>query len=198
MNAYPLDWPTGWPRTNSPEISRFKITFDRARTDLHIELERLGASNVVLSTNVELRLDGHPYASRRPPEDKGVAVYFSYRGKSMTFACDRWNKIEDNIQSIRKTIEAIRGIERWGASDMIERAFSGFTAVEDKSAKKRTWYEILECQENDSPEHVRRSFLRLSAKYHPDKVGGCVVAFKRLSVAYREYKAGNRGYYSVF
>src|SRR3546814_19053229 len=47
----------------------------------------------------------------------------------MTFACDRWDTVRDNVRAIGKTIEAIRGIERWGASDMMERAFSAFEAL---------------------------------------------------------------------
>jgi len=63
--AYPLQWPDGWPRTRSPERSRFDVTPDRARREMVIELERFGASNIVISTNVPLRKDGNPF--NKPP-----------------------------------------------------------------------------------------------------------------------------------
>jgi hypothetical protein len=47
----------------------------------------------------------------------------------MCFACDRWDSVADNVQAIRKTIEALRGIERWGTGDMVQRAFAGFVAL---------------------------------------------------------------------
>ena len=43
--AYPLHWPAGWPRTAHREASRFEPR----------ELDRLGATGMVLSTNVPLR-----------------------------------------------------------------------------------------------------------------------------------------------
>jgi hypothetical protein len=72
---------------------------------------------------VQLRQDGLPYANRRAPSDTGAAVYFSYKGRQMCFACDKWQDVYDNIYAISKTIEALRGIERWGAGDMVEQAF---------------------------------------------------------------------------
>jgi hypothetical protein len=53
----------------------------------------------------------------RARDDVGVAVYFSYRNQQRCFACDRWNRIQDNMQAISKTIEALRGIERWATGD---------------------------------------------------------------------------------
>lgn len=83
----------------------------------------------VISTNIELRIDGLPYSRQRPISDHGVAVYFTRNGRQMVFACDRWDKIEHNMRAITKTIEAMRGIERWGSSDLMERAFAGFEAL---------------------------------------------------------------------
>ena len=59
--AYPLCWPDNWPRTD-----RYKITYspfgrltrsgqhsmDKVRRALQVELDRLGATNAILSTNV--------------------------------------------------------------------------------------------------------------------------------------------------
>lgn len=68
--AYPLQWPEGWPRTpyGARETdARFRgptygLTFGRARDQMLAELELLGAKNVVISSNLELRQDGLPYA----------------------------------------------------------------------------------------------------------------------------------------
>lgn len=132
VEAYLLYWPEGWKRTDRYRRtnSRFKTGFAVARDQLMDEIRRLGGRQIVLSTNIPLRNDGLPYASAKEPDDTGVAVYFSYKQKSMCFGCDRFHYVKENIQAIAKTIEAIRGIERWGASDMMERAFSARAAAE--------------------------------------------------------------------
>ena len=79
--AYPLQWPAGWPRTPSAKRetdSRFGgkggLTMGRARDQLVAELHRLGAGSIVISSNVPLRPDGLPYAETRRLDDPGVAV----------------------------------------------------------------------------------------------------------------------------
>ena len=64
----------------------------------------------------------------KSPDDKGCAVYFEYNDKFMTFACDRWDSVAENLQSIKKTIAALGGIERWATPEMMERVLSGFTS----------------------------------------------------------------------
>ena len=127
--AFPLLWPAGRPRTSSPSRSRFDTSQERAQRILVHEVRLMGGSCLVIATNVELRRDGSPYAIRREPSDKGGAVYFDYKKRPMCFACDRWDRIGDNIYAIAKTIEALRGFERWGSGSMVEQAFTGFVAL---------------------------------------------------------------------
>jgi hypothetical protein len=166
MEAYPLHWPVGWPRTRQPLRSQFKHTGHVTTLALFAEIKRLGGRLPVLSTNVRLRQDGLPYANDKAPDDKGVAVYFQYKGNSMAFACDKWDKVADNIQSIRKTIEALRGIERWGASDMMERAFQGFQALPAPGAE--TPWDVLGVPPKSSPDVCREARNRLARRFHPD------------------------------
>lgn len=174
VNANPLTWPTGWKRTVYKKKSIFKTGFARARDGLFHELKLMGVSdwNVILSTNVPLRQDGIPYAGMAQPKDTGVAVYFRYKNKPMVFACDQYTKVEDNLYAICKTVEALRGINRWGASEMMERSFTGFLALPAPAAKvPREWWDILECRRDASPEVVRAQYLRLSKDNHPDRGG---------------------------
>jgi hypothetical protein len=141
--AYPLQWPAGRPRTvyHRRETGKFDVSFARARDNIISEVKllcggRWGAEpHTVISTNVALRRDGLPLAGQRAPDDPGVAVYFVYKKRQMSFACDRWLKIEHNMQAIAKTIEALRGIARWGTGDMLEAAFTGFTALPPPSTR---------------------------------------------------------------
>ena len=170
--AFPLQWPAGWSRTSSRENSRFETTFGRVRDELVNELRLMGASMPVISTNLPLRRDGLPRADSGYISDPGVACYFLYKGKPMVFACDRWKRVEDNLQAVKKTIEAIRGIKRWGVSDMLERAFTGFQAL-PAPTKEIGWREVLGFTANSrpSPEAVKNSYRNLANQFHPDKGG---------------------------
>ncbi len=44
-------------------------------------------------------------------------------------ACDLFNEVRLNMHAIGLTVEAMRQIERCGASSMLERAFRGFMAA---------------------------------------------------------------------
>ncbi|MES0444936.1 MAG: hypothetical protein ABUJ92_00185 [Desulfobacterales bacterium] len=180
--AYPLQWPEGQKRANRPERSRFKATFARARDNLIDELKRLGANIPVLSSNIELRRDGLPYAGRPQPLDTGVAVYFQYKKQQMCFACDKYDRVVDNIQAINKTIDALRGIKRWGTGDMMERAFSGFVALPDNSGDN--WRNVLNAHNMTFPE-VEQQFKRLRSLHHPDK-GGDPVMFQKINKAWEQ------------
>ena len=136
----------------------------------------------VLSTNIGLRRDGLPYATTKEPDDKGVAVYFEYRGKQMVFACDRWDRVRDNVQAIRHTISAIRGIERWGASDMMERAFSAFEALPDLSAA-RSWRDILDVTVASGLDEAQAAYRRKVKEAHPD-CGGSPEQFAQVQNAW--------------
>lgn len=182
--AFPLCWPSGWKRTSYRERSRFKVSGARPRDELFRELDRLGANNIILSTNIKLRLDGIPYSNLAQPLDPGVAVYFQHKKKPMVFACDAWRSVEENIWSICKTIEAIRGIERWGASDMLERAFSGFQSLPAPLVIE-TWWSVLGVKATASAQECREARTRLARKHHPD-VGGSAPMMAKINRAFDE------------
>ena len=145
-SAYPLAWPEGWPRTPERkriDRARFVTTFDKARRDLQKELQRLGASNVVISSWLPLRLDGNPRSdvARYRIEDPGVAVYFTLRDRPMVMARDAYHSIHDNLRSIGLAISHLRGLERHGGGTMMDRAFDGFAAL--PAPDKVGWRSVL-------------------------------------------------------
>lgn len=179
IEAYPLCWPANWPRTAERERSRFKTTFDSARREVFEELRRMGVKdwNVILSTNLELRRDGIPYATAKPKDsDVGVAIYFRKKdgGQQLVFTCDRWDRIEDNMWAIAKSIDAIRGISRWGASDMMERAFTGFMAL----PAPEQWWDVLGCGRGVSLECAEAQYKIRIRSAHPDAGGSQEMAAK--------------------
>lgn len=178
--AYPLSWPDGWKRVARRTRSRFEVSgFGRARDFLLAEIKRMGGSGVILSTNIPLRLDGLPYANSREPNDPGVAVYFRYGKRDMCFACDAFVTVRENAYAIAKTVEALRGIERWGASDMMERAFSGFAAL----TAGESWWDVLECLPTADVDTINAQYRVRARSAHPDVAGGSDAAMSRLNQA---------------
>ena len=126
--AFPLQLPTGWERQQDPYYSNFKTSLHRARDGVIRQLELLGATDVVISSNMELTKDGLPYYRQRRIEDTGVAVYFVLNGDEDCIPCDEYFSLEDNLHAVELTVEALRGIERWGAGQIMRAAFRGFKA----------------------------------------------------------------------
>jgi hypothetical protein len=203
--AYPLQWPAGWKRTDrhSRENGRFNRKERQYRGDgeptwmktkiLSVyeasqrvldSLQKMGISenDVVLSTNVPLRLDGRPRSDQREPDDPGVAVYWHKRGQPMRcIAIDRYNLIADNIAAVAATLEAMRAIERHGGAEILERTFTGFAALSDGSQKP--WREVLGLTTQDlTIGGVDDAFRRLAKIHHPD-AGGNAEQFRELSEA---------------
>jgi hypothetical protein len=133
LDAFPLRWPVGWARTHRDDRreSRYQVTFARARDELLRSVYQLGAEDqdVVISSNIALRRDGRPYANQAEPTDPGIAVYWTQDRQPRVMACDCWRTTRDNLRAVGLTIDALRAIDRSGATQLLERAFTGFAAL---------------------------------------------------------------------
>jgi hypothetical protein len=153
-----LRWPEGWRRTTSRSNAKFDMSLDRAIASLREEIRMLGGREPVLTYNLR---------TGNFTNDPGVAVYFALKGEQKVFACDRWTTVRDNVRAITLTIGALRGITRWGASDMMERAFTGFDAL---PAPPDCWA-ILGITPGACADAIRAAHKRLVAIHHPDRGG---------------------------
>jgi hypothetical protein len=133
---FPLAWPKHRPRTKGRKQGRFTyknghetkaISTNMAMERLDAELNRLGAQLPILSSNIELRLDGRPRSGTNPT-DPGVALYFQLGGKPHTMACDTYTEVSQNIAALAAHIEATRAIERHGVATASE-VLQAFTAL---------------------------------------------------------------------
>ena len=186
--AYPLQWPAGKPRT----AYRVNAAFGRVETQwistgdsgyrrsdkkrlnvldayrrLQVELDRLGASFAVCSTNMELRVDGIPRSDRREPDDPGVAVYFQLDGDPVVLACDRYDRVADNVAAIAAHLRASRAIERYGVGSLRE-IFRGFAALPPAMSVDDWRARLGNPKSLEDAESVYRERMK---KAHPD-VGG--------------------------
>jgi hypothetical protein len=189
VDRYPLAWPVGWPRTAAAERKPapfFKVAHETYGTGdtsyqhkvkrpltmagaverLMRECDRIGADGPVLSTNVQLRLDGLPRGDRPMPSDVGAALYFRHKGKPIVMACDRWSTVPGNIAAIAGHIEAIRAQDRYGVG-RLEQALAGYQRL---LSGRRAWFEVLGLSRPPANwEPIETAYKTLAKKYHPDR-----------------------------
>ena len=199
-DAFPLKWPQGRPRTEKSARKRapFKTSMARARDGMLAELRRLGAMHVVISTNIETYTRGVqiiPYATQtKLYEDPGVAVYYMWEGQQYSLCCDQYKEICDNMQAINKTVEAIRGIARWGTGDMMRAAFQGFKELPPAPDQRtKQWYEVLGYDSLPAMNLFWNTdavlkYKTLAKQWHPDMPGGSIDKFQELHHAWEQAK----------
>jgi hypothetical protein len=177
--------------------------YERIRNELRLA----GAKTIVISSNLALNGDNSaPYARQgvAPNGDPGVAVYWTRQEKRggrwmhvpYCIPCDKYNSIADNLHAIALSINAMRGMERWGAVT-VEQAFAGFAALPPGSGQEivpqqphsdwrtvlscgRAWPEGLEPSELLAVAKARHRIL--IAEAHPD-VGGSDARASELNAA---------------
>jgi hypothetical protein len=188
MNAIytsPLSWPAGWPREAHPATGRFDTPLPTAAAALAWELERMGATDVVVSSNAELLRNGQFRASQPRLNDPGVAVYFTLTGRPSCIPCDRWKRLQDNVQAVRLMVRALRGLDRWGSIGVVSAAFAGFEALPAGGSSGVGWWDVLDVPSNASRDAIDAAYRRLARIHHPD-VGGDEARMQQVSAAYEE------------
>lgn len=188
LNAYPLTWPSGWKRTSFRKTGSFGKKTSSGFRSLNPgdgamrvleELGKLGVErhNIVISTNLKLRMDGLPKDDS--VADPGAAVYWqTKKGERRSMAVDTYYSVADNLAAIAGTLEAFRAIERYGGAAILDRAFTGFTALPGVEQ----WWQILGLTERATRQEIIDAHRKLSMEHHPDRGGGDA-AMARINVA---------------
>src|SRR5260370_33249858 len=197
---YPLCWPDGWKRTRLRIRAQFgtqprgagksRISVTEAIDRVGYELGRMGVDhgNIIVSTNLPLNIHGPPRRDREPG-DPGAAVYWvktdpfrpATGPQSKVMAIDRYDRVADNIAAIAATLEHMRGIERHGGAEILERVFTGFAQLPER-AGGRGWRGILGLPPEAQPSQdaIGSRFRELSKDRHPEKPGGSRELFDEL------------------
>lgn len=177
INAYPLQWPAGFPRTKAREKGQFRTSFDAARNNVVKSLKAFAAdsrkqiTDPVLSTNVDLM-------DRVKDNDPGVAVWFTWDGMQVCIPVDRYLNAASNLQAIHHILEARRVELRHGTLALVRATFQGFVAL---PAPKSPW-EILGIPLRSTADAIDAAYREKAKTAHPDK-GGSAAAMSELNQA---------------
>lgn len=176
--AYPLSWPTMFPRAVKREKSRFKTSLAGALKNVEGSLRNFASdsrkpvTNIVLSSNVSL--------GNEKPADPGIAVWFIWEGLQVCIPCDRYLTPAENLQAIHHVIEARRVELRHGTLAMVRATMTGFVALPSQA----NWRDVLKFSHGEKvdPGDVSVRFRELARSAHPDK-GGSEDEMSRLNAA---------------
>jgi hypothetical protein len=141
---------------------------------------------VIISSDLKLRTDGLPLSGQREPDDQGVAVWWAEGDGHRVIALDKYHRIADNIYAVAKTIEALRGIERWGSGEILQRTFTGFTALPHLSTD--TWWSVLGVQAHTPTAEVEAVYKSKRSAAHPDRLTGSVTEFNLVQEAWNAFQ----------
>lgn len=193
IKAFPLQWPPGWKRTKYRKSSTYRVTTDAAITHLLGALRLMGASDIVISSNVPTRSDGQMYRGDHTEKrlvDPGVAVYWTIRDARgdrvpRALALDPWHTVRENVHALGIAIDCFRALKRCGADEIQERSMQGFALLPETVAERFDPWEVLGLPQNATAQQIKDRFRELARTEHPDQ-GGSTATFARITRAHTE------------
>lgn len=196
MTLRPL---TGWPlpETRQRRRSQFSTAWSDTLALLDRELNHLekrgGNPQSVLQIALreqDFRVDGMPRASSLP-DHPGVILSIEPSGKPpLSFPCDTFDRWQDNVRAIALTLESLRRIERYGASETGQQ-YRGWQAIESKPSGFDTaeaalrFLAVVAKVDDTNPDHARGIYRGAVAVAHPDRNNGDHSQWDRVEAAGR-------------
>ena len=184
---YPLQWPPQQPRTKRPVRAIFgNHSVFKAGKYLSDEIKKLKATDVIISSNLQIKQDG-TLASRQYADDNGIVVYFKLKGEPKAMACDKYDRPEHNLWALQLSVAAIRGLERWGGAEFLDGLFTGFKALPSPDQVTNTTVRYFPF--GTDLETGKAIFKNLAMELHPDK-GGDSKEFMELNKQFVQFRQG--------
>jgi len=208
-------WPEGmtvapireWPGalTARRQRSNFSASWSATLSLLNSELRHLGARDrelLVAISPEDFRLDGKPRANARQ-HHPGVILSFDAKVGHLSYAVDTFDRWQDNVRGIAKSLEALRMVDRYGTTKHGEQ-YRGFLALEARAAGAFTSDEsafryladaaamtidpLLSAVDAYDTGARRRIAARALFHTHPDREGGDRDVFERCMAAQTHLK----------
>lgn len=177
-----IDWPAGFERTPEADRQRcrkYDVSLSQAFSDLETELGRLGVDDYRYSFDADQRkTDQRPYA-RASPDDPGFVLRWTMDGDQYAVACDRWNRLRDNVRTVGLYLNEKRKMEQrpveTGESEFANARLppgdEDAEIIVAGTGQTESPHEVLDI-DPEAPDEVVKAAFRAKAKdAHPDKGG---------------------------
>lgn len=178
-----------WPLPpGKRENSQFKATWLKTLDLLEHELRHLGAKEIVIQADVTLamiRNDGMLRGDARPNSPRVILSFESKHGP-LSYPCDRFTAMQDNIRAIALGLEALRKVERYGITQRGEQ-YKGWERIAGPVAgmAPADAQSLLSAAAGISGTHIKSAemlehvYRMAASRTHPD-AGGNPEAFKKV------------------
>ena len=194
-----------WPGKLLYRSAQFKMNYMRVLDDLESELRRIKARDITIEAGfsaADLRNDGWPRAGTKTSHP-GVILYCHTPDGPLKFACGTYGKFEDNMHAIGLTLEALRAVDRYGATEGHEqyRGFAALPAAADVETVRgwtlhdaafwlagRTDWAADGAQLLASYDSFRRAYKEAATRLHPDTPGGSEQGWAALQAVERIFE----------
>lgn len=199
-----------WPHkpTANPEKSKFKITPTRMYELLDLELRKLSARDVLFQTFHNagaIRSDGQPRSNSYPSQPGFILTFKNKSGEILSFPCDTYRTMEENLYAVALSLEALRRVDRYGVTrnqeqyrgwkqlpsgagpvgETYDTSLAFFADVTDEKLDEITG--LCAGSEAASGLAIEMLYRRAAKKLHPD-MGGSQADFQRLQECMRIIK----------
>jgi len=183
---------------NGHYIGPQRVPLAKTMRELATEFEQMKATDprlLLAVTSVDLTLDGRLRAGRKPWHPGVILVLTTPKGEQR-YPSDQYTHWEDNLRAIALTLNALRGVSRWGVG-ADQQAYNAFLAIESSAiavpptpftrepASIRAW--LLDLLEDDDrsvtlSDPTVKLLRRAQRATHPDQ-GGDAAQFVLVNMA---------------
>jgi hypothetical protein len=169
-----LCWPETKPRAAQRGGSPFvKTEIDRESQRIDDELGRWRIKQYIVSRNNQRIFAGDPAAA---------LWWLDRRGELRVLACDKYQKLSDNLHAIYLTLDAMRALERWGAYTAEQAAEGARLALPPPPQDTIDWPAVLGVERTWPLGAIEAVWKTKVEKAHPDR-GGSHEAMAALNAA---------------
>jgi hypothetical protein len=147
--------------------SQFSASFSTTVAELTDELRHMQAKNVIIELDLDekqIRLDGMPRADARIGSP-AVVISFQSKHGDLRYATGEFDRWQDNVRAIARSLNALRAVDRYGVSKRGEQ-YRGWKALPPSSDP---------ADNIATPEQARKfldehggSFEQAAKRLHPD------------------------------
>lgn len=202
------------PKGPTQDYCRFKTPPGSTISGLRCELARIGVGEAIIQMDLEdkdIRNDGQPRANANPERSRIIVSFVHPKQGALSYPCWTFPRWIDNVRAVSKTLEALRAMDRYGATRTGQQ-YTGWKALPPGSSAiipaqapsedmdiegcaellieyaDQPYDEDLVEEVSTKMEVLKEIYKQASRNHHPDAVGGGDGDIIKINKAYEYIK----------